>query len=108
MLHLNWVVSPMDAASPAGRDNVIDASISAPKATYMLYDGNKNRLYIPGGTQLTILDVSQSSPQILAGGPIAIPTVAPSSRLGSDPCSKTSERTLTVAAVAALPDGSRA
>jgi DNA-binding beta-propeller fold protein YncE len=108
VLNGDGVVSTIDTTSTAGPDNVIDASISAPKATYMLYDGNKNRLYIPGGAQLTILDVSQSSPQILAGGPIAIPTVAPSLRLGSDPCSKTSEQTLTVAAVAALPDGSRA
>jgi DNA-binding beta-propeller fold protein YncE len=104
----NAFVSTIDTTSTAGPDNVIDASISAPKAAYMLYDGNKNRLYIPGGTQLTILDVSQSTPQILAGGPIAIPTVAPSSRVASDPCSLTSAQTLTVAAVAALPDGSRA
>jgi DNA-binding beta-propeller fold protein YncE len=108
VLNGDGVVSTIDTTSTAGPDNVIDASISAPNAAYMLYDGNKNRLYIPGGTQLTILDVSQSSPQILAGGPIAIPTVVPSLRLGSDPCSKTSEQTLTVAAVAALPDGSRA
>jgi DNA-binding beta-propeller fold protein YncE len=108
VLNGNGVVSTIDTTSTAGPDTVIDASVSAPKAAYMLYDGNKNRLYIPGGTQLTILDVSQSTPQVLAGGPIAIPTVAPSSRLASDPCSATSAQTLTVAAVAALPDGSRA
>jgi DNA-binding beta-propeller fold protein YncE len=108
VLNGNGVVSTIDTTSTPGPDDVIDASISAPNAPYMLYDGNKNRLYIPGGTQLTILDVSQSTPQILAGGPIAIPTVAPSSRLASDPCSATSTQTLTVAAVAALPDGSRA
>jgi DNA-binding beta-propeller fold protein YncE len=108
VLNFNGVVSTIDTTSTAGPDNVIDASVSAANAAYMLYDGNKNRLYIPGGTQLTILDVSQSTPQILAGGPIAIPTVPPSSRLASDPCSLTSAQTLTVAAVAALPDGSRA
>jgi len=108
VLNFNGVVSTIDTTSTAGPDNVIDASVSAPKAAYMLYDGNRNRLYIPGGTQLTILDVSQSTPQVLTGGPIAIPTVAPSSRLASDPCSATSEQVLTVAAVAALPDGSRA
>jgi hypothetical protein len=108
VLNSDGVVSTIDTASTAGPDDVIDASVSAPSAAYMLYDGNKNRLYIPGGTQLTILDVSQPTPQILAGGPIAIPTVAPSSRLASDPCSATSKQTLTVAAVAALPDGSRA
>src|SRR6266853_6204014 len=108
VLNFNGVVSTIDTTSTAGPDNVIDASVSAPNAAYMLYDGNKNRLYIPGGTQLTILDVSQSTPQILTGGPIAIPTVAPSSRVASDPCSLTSTQKLTVAAVAALPDGSRA
>ena len=108
VLNGNGVVSTIDTTSTAGPDNVIDASVSAPNAAYMLYDGNKNRLYIPGGTQLTILDVSQSTPVVLTGGPIAIPTVAPSSRVASDPCSLTSPQTLTVAAVAALPDGSRA
>jgi DNA-binding beta-propeller fold protein YncE len=108
VLNTNGVVSTIDTTSTAGPDNVIDASVGAPNAAYMLYDGNKNRLYIPGGTQLTILDVSQSTPQILTGGPIAIPTVAPSSRVASDPCSLTSTQKLTVAAVAALPDGSRA
>jgi len=108
VLNGNGVVSTIDTTSTAGPDNVIDASVSAPNAAYMLYDGNKNRLYIPEGTQLTILDVSQSTPVVLTGGPIAIPTVAPSSRVASDPCSLTSPQTLTVAAVAALPDGSRA
>ena len=108
VLNGNGVVSTIDTTSTAGPDNVIDASVSAPNAAYMLYDGNKNRLYIPGGSQLTILDVSQSTPQLLTGGPIAIPTVAPSLRGTTDPCSATSAQTLTVAAVAALPDGSRA
>ena len=108
VLNGNGVVSTIDTTSTAGPDNVIDASVSAPKAAYMLYDGNKNRLYIPGGAQLTILDVSQSTPQVLTGGPIAIPTVVPGSRLASDPCSLTNPQTLMVAAVATLPDGSRA
>jgi DNA-binding beta-propeller fold protein YncE len=110
VLNGSGVVSTIDTTSTAGPDNVIDASISAPGAAYMLYDANKNRLYIPGGrsTQLTILDVSQSSPQPLGGGPIGIPTVAPSSRPASDFCSLTSTQPLIVAAVAALPDGSRA
>ena len=107
VLNGNGIVSTIDTTSTAGPDNVIDASVSAPNAAYMLYDVNKNRLYIPGGTQLTILDVSQSTPQVLTGGPIAIPTVVPSLRGASDPCSSTGARTLTVAAVAALPDGSR-
>jgi DNA-binding beta-propeller fold protein YncE len=108
VLNGNGVVSTVDTTSTLGPDTVIDASVNAPGAAYMLYDGNLNRLYIPAGSQLTILDVSQSVPAILAGGPITIPTVAPSSRGASDPCSMTSPQPLTVAAVAALPDGSRA
>jgi len=107
VLNGNGVVSTVDTSSTLG-DNTIDASVKVPGAAYMLYDGNLNRLYIPGGSQLTILDVSQSVPAVLAGGPITIPTVAPSSRGASDPCSVTSPQPLTVAAVAALPDGSRA
>jgi len=108
VLEQNGTLAWLDTTSTPGPDPLTETTISVPRAINMLYDGNKNRLYIPGGTQLTILDVSQSAPQILAGGPIAIPTVAPSSRLASDPCSATSAQTLTVAAVAALPDGSRA
>ncbi len=108
VLNGNGVVSTIDTTSTAGPDNVIDASVNVPGAAYMLYDGNMNRLYIPGGSQLTMLDVSQSVPAVLAGGPITIPTVAPSSRGASDPCSTTGAQPLTVAAVAALPDGSRA
>jgi DNA-binding beta-propeller fold protein YncE len=108
VLNGNGVVSTVDTTSTLGPDTVIPSSINAPGAAYMLYDGNLNRLYIPGGSQLTILDVAQSVPAVLAGGPIAIPTVAPSSRGASDPCSTTGPQPLTVAAVAALPDGSRA
>jgi DNA-binding beta-propeller fold protein YncE len=105
----NGVVSTVDTHTTAGPDSVIDASISAPLATYMLYDGHLNRLYIPGGDQLTVLDVSAATPLALQGSPIAIPTVLPSSRNPTDPCSSTTAQTaLTVAAVAALPDGSRA
>jgi hypothetical protein len=97
-------------------DTLTETSISVPFATTMIYDGNKNRLYIPGGPQLAIVDVSQSAPQYLAGGPIptcgqasnCISTAAPSSRAASDPCSLTSAQPLTVTAVAALPDSTRA
>ncbi len=108
------VISTVDTSSTFGPDNLIDASVHVPGAAYMLYDGNTNRLYIPWSNQskmlgqLTILDVSQSVPAVLTGGPITIPAVAPSSRGASDPCSMTSPQPLTVAAVAALPDGSRA
>ena len=108
VLNGNGVVSTIDTTSTAGPDNVIDASVTVPGAAYMVYDGNLNRLYIPGGTQLTILDVSQSTPVVLTGGPIPIPTVPSGSRLPFDPCSATGAQSLTVVAVTALPDGSRA
>jgi DNA-binding beta-propeller fold protein YncE len=108
VLNGNGVVSTIDTTSTAGPDNVIDGSVNAPLAAYMLYDGHLNRLYIPGGSQLTVLNVAPSIPQVLAGSPVTIPTVPPGSRLVSDPCSGTSAQSLVVAAVAALPDGSRA
>jgi DNA-binding beta-propeller fold protein YncE len=108
VLNGNGVVSTIDTTSTAGPDSVIDASVNVPDAAYMLYDGNLNRLYIPWSDQLTMLDISQSIPAVLTGGPIAIPTVPPSSRGASDPCSLTSARPLNVVAVTALPDGSRA
>ena len=103
------VVSTVDTTSTAGPDTVIDASVTAPGAAYMLYDGNLNRLYIPGGDQLTMLDVSQSVPTPVTGTPIAIPTVQPGSRTASgDPCSTTAPASLNTVAVTSLPDGSRA
>jgi hypothetical protein len=106
----NASLSTIDTTSSAGPDNAIstlDSSVIPPLAAYMLYDGNLNRLYIPGSAELTMLDVSQSAPQVITGAPIAIPTVAPSSRGTADPCFSTGTQTLTVGAVAALPDGSR-
>src|ERR1019366_2823073 len=63
-----------------------------------LYDGNKNRLYVPSGSQLTILDVQQSIPAVLAT--IPIPPFTLLNIQNSIPATAT--------AVAALPDGSRA
>ncbi|MFY9845172.1 MAG: hypothetical protein WA718_02890 [Terriglobales bacterium] len=109
VLNGNGQVSTIDTTSTAGPDTVIDASISVPGAAYMVYDGNKNRLYIPGGNQLTILDVSQSVPAVLGGGPITIAAISQTLRGATDPCaSTTAQSPLTAVAVAALPDGSRA
>jgi hypothetical protein len=78
----------------------------------MLYDGNLNRLYIPGGAQLAMLDVSEVSqpgPKPIGGSPITIPTVPVSSRsASSDPCAAGTPAALSTIAVTALPDGSRA
>jgi DNA-binding beta-propeller fold protein YncE len=121
VLEEDGLLAWLDTTSTAGPDIFTETSnpaISIPKATLMVYDPNKNRLYIPGGSQLGIVDVSQSSPQYLAGGPITtcqasqtncISTVAPTLRGTTDPCYATSQKTLTqVVAAAALPDGSRA
>jgi DNA-binding beta-propeller fold protein YncE len=104
----NAVVSTLDITATAGPDSLIDAGITAPGATYMLYDSNLNRLYIPGGAQLTMLDVSQSKPSLIGATPIGIPTIQPTSRTSGDPCGATSAATLNAVAVTALPDGSRA
>lgn len=114
------VLASIDTTSTAGPDILTESAINVPNASIMTYDPNLNRLYIPGGQQLAIVDVSQTPPQYLAGGaPIptcdlaptsanCIPTASPSTRGASDPCSLTGAQTLTVVAVAALPDGSRA
>jgi DNA-binding beta-propeller fold protein YncE len=114
VLNGNGVVSTIDTTSTAGPDSVIDASINVPGAAYMLYDGNLNRLYIPWFSQsaaqgqLTMLDVSQSTPVVLTGSPIAIAPVPASTRAQSDVCSAFTPSAVTPAAVASLPDGSRA
>src|SRR5208282_1154281 len=108
VLEASGTLAWISTISTSGPDTLAETSISVPGANIMTYDPNLNRLYIPGGQEVAIVDVSQSPPVALAGGPIAIPTVAPGSRAAGDPCSLTSTQTLTVAAVAALPDGSRA
>jgi DNA-binding beta-propeller fold protein YncE len=111
VLNGNGVVTTVDTTTTAGPDNEILPTSTAPSgASYMLYDGNLNRLYIPGAAQLAMLDVSKSSPQAISGSPITIPTVPLSSRsASSDPCaSSTAATPLSTIAVTALPDGSRA
>jgi DNA-binding beta-propeller fold protein YncE len=110
----------LNVTATAGPDTLIEyPALAVAGANIMTYDPNLNRLYIPGGQQVAIVDVSQSAPQFLAGGPIptcaaepessnCIPTVAPSLRSATDPCSLTTAQPLTVVAVAALPDGSQA
>jgi DNA-binding beta-propeller fold protein YncE len=119
VLEQNGTLAYISINSTSGADTLTESTISVPKATTMIYDGNQNRLYIPGGQQMAIVDVSQSPPQYLTGAPIptcdlapkstnCIPTAPTSSRGASDPCSLTSTQPLTVVAVAALPDASRA
>ncbi len=101
---LAWI----DTTSTAGPDVLTETAISVPGATTMTYDPNLNRMYIPGGQQVAIVDVSQSLPQFLGGGPLTISPVLSSSRASSDVCSPFTAGPVTAAAVAVLPDGSRA
>ena len=92
-------LASIDVTSTAGPDTLTEINtISVPGATTMVYDSNLNRLYIPGGPQMAIVDVSQSSPQLLAT--VAIPPFA-LLPVGSSAAA-------TATAAAALPDGSRA
>jgi hypothetical protein len=91
------VLASIDTTATAGPDPLTEyPSISVPGATTMVYDPNKNRLYIPGGPVMAIVDVSQSPPVLMAT--IVIPNVPalPNSVSAS------------AVAVAALPDASRA
>jgi DNA-binding beta-propeller fold protein YncE len=89
------VLASIDTTSTAGPDNLTESPINVPGATTMTYDPNLNRLYIPGGTQMAIIDVSQSAPQLIQTIPIPqVPGVPAVNAFA--------------VAVAALPDGSRA
>lgn len=109
VLELNGTLGFLDTTSTAGPDTFTETGITMIGATYMVYDSNLNRLYIPSIDLLTIVDVSQSIPTVLGGGPILIPTVPPTLRGTGDPCATSTESSPTrPVAVAALPDGSRA
>jgi DNA-binding beta-propeller fold protein YncE len=91
----------------AESDNVVQSGLNVGAGKYMVYDVRLNRLYIPSGSQVTIVDVSPSSPKILAT--VAIAAILPSARSAQDPCSTTTAATsLGVVTAAALPDESRA
>jgi YVTN family beta-propeller protein len=97
VLNGNGIISTINTATTGGPDTVIDASISVPGANYMWYDMILNRLYIPAGGQLTILDVSQSVPSTIATIPVPAFVLSDGSTVSS-----------TAVAVTSLPDGSRA
>ena len=105
VLNSGGVVSTLDTTTTIGPDAVIGTT-SVPAANYMVYDMILNRLYVPGGNQVAILDASQSIPATLAT--VTIPVVPIGSRTAGDPCATTTPGTLSVLAAAALPDSSRA
>jgi hypothetical protein len=92
------VLAELDTTSTAGPDPLAEypSTFSVPGATMMVYDSNKNRLYIPGGPVMKIVDVSQTPAQLLAT--ISIPNVPGLPNAVS----------ASALAVTALPDGSRA
>ena len=97
VLESNGNVETLDTSSTAGPDTLVGSPVpSGLGVSYMVYDENLNRLYLPnssasGNAQLTILDVSQSAPAVLATVTLAA-----------------SGMPATGVAVAALPNGSRA
>jgi DNA-binding beta-propeller fold protein YncE len=105
-LEANGTLAMLSTISTAGPDPLTESTIVVPNASLMIYDVNLNRLYIPGGSQIAIVDVSQSAPSLLATQ--SITAVLPASRSASDPCSTTAVTTLDTIDAAALPDGSRA
>jgi DNA-binding beta-propeller fold protein YncE len=108
VLDADGTLITIDTTSTSGPDAVIPPGLPVGAgATFMIYDVRRNRIYVPSGSQVAVVDVSGSSPQVL-GAPVPIPTVPPSARSAQDPCFSTSATTLQVVSVAALPDESRA
>jgi hypothetical protein len=104
VLDANGTLASLDTTSTPGPDTLTVSGISVPGATTMVYDGHLNRLYIPGGNSVAVVDVSQSAPSLLATVAITEAT----NRSASDPCATTATVTLNTVTAAALPDGSRA
>jgi len=100
VLESNGTLAYLNTSTTGGPDTFTETSIVVPAtATYMWYDMILNRLYIPSGSQLTIVDVSQSAPTQMATVPVPAFQPAPA---GSP--------TVPAIAVAATstPDGTRA
>ena len=97
VLESNGTLAFLNTSTTAGPDVLTETAISVPGATQMTYDGHLNRLYIAGGTQLAVVDVSGSSPASLAT--VAIPAFA---------LLNLTSVSANGVAVTALPDGSRA
>jgi len=107
VLEESGLLAYISITSTLGPDMLTETAnppISVPGAIKMVYDGNLNRLYISGGNQVAIVDVSQPVPALIVTIPIT--AVLPSTRSAQDPCSTTAVTTLNTVDVAALPDES--
>jgi DNA-binding beta-propeller fold protein YncE len=110
VLNGDGTLTTLDTTAQAGTtDKVVAAGLPVGPGASMLYDVIRNRIYVPSGKQITIVDVSQDPPRILgnSGNPLPIDTVPPDSRNPEDLCSSSTAKDVTAVAVAALPDGSR-
>ena len=107
MLETSGTLAYISIASTSGPDVLTEEpSISVAGAVKMVYNGNLNQLYIAGGSQVAVVDVSQSVPALL--GTIPITAVPATSRGTLDPCAATTVTTLNTIDVTALPDNSQA
>jgi hypothetical protein len=103
----------LDTTSTAGTTDKVIANLpNVGDGGYMLYDGHLNRIYVPSGSQVAIVDVSRDPPQMLGtgGNPLPIDTFPRENRSAQDVCFGAHDPNppaVTAVAVAALPDGSR-
>jgi DNA-binding beta-propeller fold protein YncE len=100
VLEASGTLAYISITSTSGPDTLAETSISVPGAVKMVYDSNLNRLYIPGGNQVAIVDVSQAAPS-----PITTLTITPTT---PSSCSAIATATFHTVDVAALPDKTRA
>src|SRR5271154_821132 len=101
VLEANGTLAYLDTSSTAGPDLLTETTsplIKVPGTTMMTYDFNFNRLYIAGGQQMVMADVSQTPPQVIQT--FAIP---PFALLGAP-----SSAVATATSATALPNGSQA
>ena len=98
VLESNGTLAYLNTSTTSGPDTLAETNIVVPGTpTYMWYDMILNRLYIPSGSQLTIVDVSQSTPTQMAVVPVPAFQMK---GLQSVPA--------TAIAATSLPDGTRA
>ena len=106
VLEQNGTLAWLNTTATAGPDTLTPTTISVPGAIKMTYDPNLNRVYLAGGSQVAIVDVSQSAPSTIVTIPIT--AMQPGARAAGDPCATTTTTTLNTIDVAPLPDGSDA
>ena len=97
VLEENGTLASLSTVSTGGPDTLTEyPGLAVTGATTMTYDPNLNRLYIAGGQEMEMVDVSQSPPVLITTIPIQPFTLL---NLPSAAATATS--------AAALPDGSR-